>query len=82
MSLKNPVANSARTASWIRRVIHAVADVHRQVVVDRALGDALQALDADVADGEVDWRLRAERAPAAAQASRIAAMPRTRTPRP
>ena len=40
-------------------LVQAVADVHRQVVVDRALGDALQALDADVADGEVGRRLRA-----------------------
>jgi hypothetical protein len=40
-------------------LIQPVTDVHRQVVVDRALGDALQALDADVADGEVDRRLRA-----------------------
>ena len=80
MSLKNPVANSARTASWMRRVVHAVADVHRQVVVDRALGDALQALDADVADREFDRRLRAG-GRSRAQASRIAAMPRARTPR-
>ena len=33
-----------------------IADVDRQVVVDRAFRDALQALDADVADGEVGRR--------------------------
>ena len=33
-------------------LIELVADVDRQVVVDRAFGDALQALDADVADRE------------------------------
>ena len=34
-------------------LVEPVADVHRQVVEDRAFGDALQAFDADVADGEV-----------------------------
>ncbi len=33
--------------------VEAIADVHRQVVVDRAFRDALQALDPDVADGEL-----------------------------
>ena len=40
--------------------VHAVADVDRQVVVDGALGDALQPLDPDVADHEVG-RLRERR---------------------
>ncbi len=39
-------------------LVQAVADVDRQVVVDRALGYALQALDADVADGECARALR------------------------
>jgi hypothetical protein len=44
-----------------------VADVHRQVVVDRTLGDALQTLDADVVDAQhrrlrPRWRLRGGRA--------------------
>ena len=43
----------------------AVADVDRQVVVDRAFGDALQAFDADVADGELACRLAARTAGAA-----------------
>ena len=34
-------------------LVEPVADVDRQVVEDRALGDALQPLDADVADGEL-----------------------------
>src|SRR5690606_33009721 len=38
--------------------IELVADVDRQVVVDGALGNALQALDADVADREPAAALR------------------------
>ena len=45
------VQSADRLAHALRREV--IADVHRQVVVDRALGDALQTLDADVADGEV-----------------------------
>ena len=33
-------------------LIELIADIDRQVVVDRALGDALQAFDADIADRE------------------------------
>ena len=51
-SRKKPVPYSARSASSIAALVEPVADVDRQVVEDRALGDALQALDADVADGE------------------------------
>ena len=43
-------------------LVQAIADVDRQVVVDRALGDALQALDADVAHGECARALRGRRA--------------------
>ena len=32
--------------------IHAIADVHRQIVEYRAFGNSLQSLDPDVADGE------------------------------
>ena len=39
-------------------LVEAVADVDRQVVVDRALGNALQAFDADIADREVPGVLR------------------------
>ena len=51
-SRKKPVAYSARMASRDALLVEMIADVDRQVVEDRALGDALQALDADVADGE------------------------------
>ena len=44
-SRKKPVAYSARIASCDAAVVEPVADVDRQVVVDRAFGDALQALD-------------------------------------
>ena len=60
-------------------LVEAVADVDRQVVVDRALGDALQALDADVADGEVRRRLR-ERAAPARQSSMPAMIRRSMLP--
>ena len=40
----------------LARRSQVIADVHRQVVEDRALGDALQALDADVLDDEVTGR--------------------------
>ena len=39
-----------RLTDALRRRV--VADVDRQVVVDRAFGDALQTFDANVADGE------------------------------
>ena len=52
-SRKKPVAYSARSGFLDAALVEPVADVDRQVVVDRAFGDALQALDADVADGEL-----------------------------
>ena len=45
--------------------VHAVADVDRQVIEDRTLRDALQALHADVAHDEVAARRDALRAIAA-----------------
>jgi hypothetical protein len=51
-------------------LVEAVADVDRQVVVDRALGDALQSLDADVADREIPGI-----ATAAPETASTAAMP-------
>ena len=44
------VQRAHRFADALRR--ERVADVDRQIVVDRAFGDALQSLDADVADRE------------------------------
>ena len=52
-SRKNPVAYSDFTASRDAPPIELVADVDRQVVEDRAFGDALQSLDPNVADHEV-----------------------------
>jgi hypothetical protein len=58
------VAEEARRKQGAHRFLDAprvepVADVDGQVVVDRALGDALEAFDPDVADREIDRRLRA-----------------------
>ena len=44
------VQRAHRLADALRR--QGVADVDRQIVVDRSFGDALQTFDADVADGE------------------------------
>ena len=75
------VVQRACSASAHAALVEPVADVDRQVVVNRAFGDALQAFDADVADGELPRRcgearvghdLRrgwARTAPAAASAS-------------
>ena len=52
-SRKKPVAYIARSASATRARVELIADVDRQVVVNRAFGNALQTLDADVADREV-----------------------------
>ena len=48
--------------------IELIADVDRQVIEHRAFGDALQALDLDVADGEIGVARRAA-APSAAAPS-------------
>ena len=71
------VQRADRLAHALRRQV--IADVDRQVVVDRALGDALQALDLDVADGEVRRRVAADRA--AAPAGSPDPPPRTATGR-
>jgi hypothetical protein len=45
------VERAQRFADALRT--HPVADVHRQLIENRALGDALQAFDADGGDSEV-----------------------------
>ncbi len=52
-SRKKPGAVQGAQRFLDAALIDAVADVHRQVVEDRAFRDALQPLDADVADGEL-----------------------------
>ena len=57
-SRKKPVSYMRAQRFGDAALVELVADVHRQVVVDRAFGDALQAFDADVADREARRRLR------------------------